>query len=219
VKKLILDLCGGTGAWSKPYADNPDEYERLIITYPDYDVCTFDPPDNVYGILAAPPCTMFSRARTNDLKQPRDLVGAMKVVNACLSIIHKCLYKNVKNGLRFWALENPSTGYLKKFLGYPHLIFQPYEYGDPYTKQTALWGYFNIPKKKPVEPLTSDNTIFIPAIPSMPVTNFVCQPGNFAFLKNEIPTGYKEKTGYRTDQILRSMTPSGFANAFYKANR
>jgi len=56
--KIILDLCGGTGAWSKPYAEAG--YDVRNITLPDYDVRTYEPPDDVYGILAAPPCTIFS---------------------------------------------------------------------------------------------------------------------------------------------------------------
>ena len=34
--KIILDLCGGTGAWSKPYKE--DGYNVRNITLPDYDV-------------------------------------------------------------------------------------------------------------------------------------------------------------------------------------
>jgi len=56
--KIILDLCGGTGAWSKPYKDNG--YNVRNITLPEYDVRTFKSPNNVYGILAAPPC--FAKA-------------------------------------------------------------------------------------------------------------------------------------------------------------
>jgi len=64
--KTILDLCGGTGSWSKYYAENG--YNVVVATYPDWDVT--DPYDQdeliaikPYGILAAPPCTMFSIAR------------------------------------------------------------------------------------------------------------------------------------------------------------
>lgn len=35
----------------------------------------------------------------------------------------------------------------------------------------------------------------------------------------KIPEGYCEKTGYDTRTVRRSMTPEGFANAFYKANQ
>ncbi len=63
--KIILDLCGGTGAWSKPYKEAVDThgeniYDVRLVTLPEHDVRTYIPPDNVYGILAAPPCTMFS---------------------------------------------------------------------------------------------------------------------------------------------------------------
>lgn len=159
-KKIILDLCGGTGSWSKYYKNNG--YDVRIITLPEYSVTDVVFSDEymvfnkqnynvndmaikyneVYGILAAPPCTMFSIARNDKTaKQPRDLKGGMQIVNACLEIIHNCLYNNfrVGQGLKFWALENPYSGYLKRFLGKPALIFQPYEYGDPYTKKTAIW--------------------------------------------------------------------------------
>ena len=87
--KIILDLCGGTGAWSKPYRDAG--YDVRVITLPDYDVtndidkmwCINLKP---YGILAAPPCTMFSFARTNAKKQ-RDLKEGMECVRDCLDII------------------------------------------------------------------------------------------------------------------------------------
>ena len=56
--KIILDLCGGTGSWSRYY--KAAGYDVRVITLPEYDVLTYVPPDNVYGILAAPPCTEFS---------------------------------------------------------------------------------------------------------------------------------------------------------------
>ncbi len=43
--KIILDLCGGTGSWSKYYKENG--YDVRIITLPDYDVCQYEPPKNV----------------------------------------------------------------------------------------------------------------------------------------------------------------------------
>lgn len=51
--KIILDLCGGTGAWSRPYKEAG--YDVRNITLPKYDVRTYQPPENVYGILSAPP--------------------------------------------------------------------------------------------------------------------------------------------------------------------
>lgn len=136
----ILDLCGGTGSWSKPYRDAG--YDVRLVTLPDTDVRTYEPPEGVYGILAAPPCTMFSLARTR-AKRPRDFAEGMETVSACLRIIWKC---RVRGSLAFWALENP-TGFLRQFLGKPAMSFKPCEYGDPWAKRTDIWGYFNEPRK------------------------------------------------------------------------
>jgi hypothetical protein len=80
MSKIILDLCGGTGAWGKPYEDAG--YIVINVTLPFYDLLktviegeyiifqggTKDPLKvriiDIYGILAAPICTMFSKART-----------------------------------------------------------------------------------------------------------------------------------------------------------
>ena len=97
--KIILDLCGGTGAWSKPYKDNG--YEVINVTLPEYDVRLYQPPDNVYGILAAPPCTMFSLTRTK-AKRPRDLKEGMELVRACLNIIWSCM--EIKQDTRYKTL-------------------------------------------------------------------------------------------------------------------
>ena len=51
----------------------------------------------------------------------------------------------------WWVLENP-VGRLRRWLGPPTHMFNPCDYGDPYTKKTLLWGKFNIPKENPVPP-------------------------------------------------------------------
>lgn len=57
-EKTILDLCGGTGSWSRPYA--AAGYNVIKITLPENDVRWFRVPDyQVYGVLAAPPVTIF----------------------------------------------------------------------------------------------------------------------------------------------------------------
>lgn len=137
-EKIILNLCGGTGAWSRPYKDAG--YDVRVITLPEYDVCTYVPPENVYGILAAPPCTEFSIAKGN---RYRDFASGLEIVNACLQIIWKC---RLSGSLKFWALENP-VGYLRQFLGVPAYQFEHWEFGDPQLKRTDLWGYFNPPRK------------------------------------------------------------------------
>jgi len=212
-EKIILDLCGGTGAWSRPYAENG--YDVRNITLPEFDVRTYKPPKRVYGILSAPPCTHFSIARNDKTaKEPRDFRKGMELVIACLNIIWECRYQTFRrseNGLKFWALENPN-GYLKDFLGIPVLMFHPHEYGDPYTKKTCIWGNFKTPKKNPVEPVDFEHPT------TKGAKDFVSCVEHFQHLKN-IPEGYKTKTGLTKRAILRSITPSGFAKAFFEANK
>lgn len=181
--KIILDLCGGTGAWSKPYRDAG--YDVRVITLPEHDVRLYKPPENVYGILAAPPCTHLagSGARWWKDKGEGALLEALSIVDACLRVI--ILAEPV-----FWCLENP-VGRLSGYLGKPVMYFNPCDYGDPYTKKTCLWGKFNIPEKNLVEP------------------EFVIYKGGKRFAPNY---GWGKN-------IKRSITPSGFAQAFFKANQ
>lgn len=51
--KIILDLCGGSGSWSRPFKEAG--YDVRLVTLPEHDVLTYEPPENVWGILAAPP--------------------------------------------------------------------------------------------------------------------------------------------------------------------
>lgn len=137
--KIILDLCGGTGAWSLPYSKAG--YDVRNITLPDYDVRTYEPPDNIHGILAAPPCNEFSIAKGS---QKRDFDKGMQIVKACLNIIWKCHPV-------FWCLENP-RGFLRQFLGKPAFSIHYWWYGDILDKPTDLWGYFELPKRIYKEP-------------------------------------------------------------------
>jgi len=138
-KKIILDLCGGTGSWSRPYARAG--YDVRNITLPDYNVLTYQPPEKVHGVVAAPPCGDFSLAKGNN---PRDFEGAMVVVAACLKIIWNCHPV-------FWCLENP-VGFLRQFIGKPPITVRYWEFGDGLDKPTDLWGYFNFPRKKYSQP-------------------------------------------------------------------
>jgi len=196
LKKIILDLCGGTGSWSLPYKENG--YDVKVITLPDHDVINYHPPKNVHGILAAPPCTHFSFARTN-AKKPRNLRGAMSIVFHCLRIIWEAQYvtekdTSKKTTLKFWALENPN-GMLKFFLGKPVFQFNPYDFGDNYKKNTHLWGWFNEPKKNPIK----------------------CNKPKFdKMTTREIHGQYYGKL---TRQERRAITPRGFAEAFFLANK
>ena len=196
-EKIILSLCSGTGAWEKPYVENG--YNVIAVTLPENDVINYEPPSNVYGILAAPPCTMFSLARTT-AKKERNFAEGMETVKACLNIIWECREtpKYKKDGcLKFWALENP-LGFLRQFLGYPYFTFEPCDFGDRYTKKTDLWGYFNIPQKKPIKLLDEEKQ--------------KCKTNNRKLpLISDITGG--------NQAARRAITPAGFAKAFYRANQ
>lgn len=108
-----------------------------------------------------------------------------------MSIVIACLRIIAMAEPVFWALENP-IGRLKHWIGDPIMKFDPCDFGDPYTKKTLLWGIFNEPVKNRVEPIRSTSQ-----------GSWLMKLG-----------GKSEKT-----KELRSITPQGFAKAFYEANR
>lgn len=196
--KTILHLCADLGTDSEPYRRAG---YNVICVGKKLDVRTYTPPENVYGIIANPVCTMFSNARCN-AKEPRDFKQGMELVEACLRIVWACQYKPVSDTakytrLKFWALENPYRGMLKHFLGEPAFTYSPWEYGDSYKKDTALWGYFNAPPK----------------------THFWIPVGMKKFdalLAHEI---HPEHAGTLTRTERRSVCSPKFAQAFYEANQ
>ena len=202
--KIILDLCGGTGSWSKIYKDNGydvrviDPQEWLEDDYGTGDVRLYKKPkEEIYGILAAPPCTHFSGSGARHWKQKgkEPLLEGLSVVDACLRIV---LITNPT----FWVLENP-VGRLKHYIGDCKATFQPYEYGDAYSKRTCLWGNFNMPKPTDiVEPEMVEYKTKKGEIKRMSKVHW----DSFKLPKNERAR-------------LRSMTPQGFAKAFYEKNK
>lgn len=179
----ILDLCGGTGAWSRPYAEAG--YEVVLVTLPT-DVRTWSWSGGpVQGVLAAPPCTEFavSGARWWAGKPPELLIEAKEVARACLRIIDEVQPV-------WWALENPVGRISQEVpeLGKWSYTFQPWQYGDPETKRTCIWG-------KHVRP---EPTIHI-------------KPDVVEARVHRLPP-----TPERA--MLRSITPAGYANAFFRSN-
>lgn len=203
-EKIILDLCGGTGSWSRPYKEAG--YDVRLITLPDYDVCTYTPPDHVYGILAAPPCTEFSVLNCKAEARPRNPDAGLSIVTACLRIIAMCQPK-------WWALENPA-GHLQEHMHTPTITFQPWEYGDPWTKRTMIWGRFNPPQK-----IYSDWEDVPDKLP------LYTRPGrgkpSFAYLHKSAQSLIPQLAWAQpqTDADFRAITPPGFAQAFFRANK
>lgn len=204
MKKIILHLCADIGSDSLFYQNDPD-YE-VILVGKDIGVENYSPPDNVYGIIANPPCENFSIAKS--FNHVGDLEKGMFLVNHCIRITREAKPK-------FWAIENPATGRLKEFLGKPKLTYQPFEFGSPWTKKTALWGNFNIPTKTHTWESCKKND------------NLYIRPGRFKpglvyFHKSalqHIEEMQWAKDNIKCDADIRSMCSQGFARAFYEFNK
>lgn len=146
----ILDLCGGSGAWSQPYRDAGYDVEIVDPVSGGGDVRLLQRARGYFrGILAAPPCTVFSYARNRYQPTDAELLAALSVVDACHRIIRV-------QAPGWWALENPRNK-LRRYLGPARLEFYQWEYGDPGHKPTCIWGEF-IPPPKRAKPRQKPST-------------------------------------------------------------
>lgn len=193
--KVILSLFDYSGRWCQPYKDNGYDVYQVDIKHGInvLDLSTDDLPETVYGILAAPPCTDFAGSGAQYWKV-KDSDGrtaeSLKLIDKVLELVD--IYEPT-----FWVLENPvgRLPTLRPRIGKPW-YFNPNEFAgwleddsECYTKRTGLWGKFNKPEKLP-KPVSSEG-------------NWIMKLG-----------GKSERT-----KELRSMTPRGFALAFYEANK
>ncbi len=193
-RAIIISLFDYTGVWSAPYREAGCRVLQ-IETKLGFDVFKWNykiiKPTLVAGILAAPPCTDFAVSGAQYWKV-KDKDGrtkeSVKLVRKTLEIIR---YFNP----RFWAIENP-VGRLNTLVPeltrYGPWYFEPYWYGDPWSKKTGLWGIFTKPKPQNV-----------------------VKPIRFSEQGS-----WTQLLGGKTEQTkeMRSITPPGFARAFYKAN-
>lgn len=198
IDKIILHLCADIGSDSIFYQRNG--YDVQLIGK-NIGVENYHPPENVYGVIANPPCTHFSIARTC-AKTPRDLREGMRLVIECLRIIWECQYDIEKNKrqcpLKFWVIENPATGLLRYFLGKPVYEYSPHEFGADFTKRTALWGHFC----PPLRPF------------------WINQLSKGRSIKDVMPIQKYQGPNRREQQMHdRSRCYEGFAKAFFEANR
>jgi hypothetical protein len=174
---------------------------ELGIDIHDFDYKKYN---DVEVVLAFPPCTHFavSGARwfeSKDKNNPEYLQQSILNVRKVLEIVD---YHKPKT----WFIENP-IGRIErcvpelKYL--PKWTFEPYQFAyysetpdlEAYTKKTCLWGYFRVPKPKPIEPILGTEKIWKPEIDG-------------------------KKVGWHTPEAkkIRNLTPYGFAKAFVSAN-
>ena len=203
MKKIILHLCADTGSDTKPYQDDPD-YE-VILVGSSIGVENYHPPKNVYGIIANPVCTEFSTARNGKARDPEK---GMFLVKECLRIIEEAQPV-------FWVIENPAKGALKQYLGQPTYEYDPWWYGSPWTKRTALWGKFNIPNRKfwGWDSVTKNPKLYVR--PNRPKPSLAFVHKSAYDLIEEFHCLPKPEN----DMEFRSLCSQKFARAFYEANK
>ena len=199
--KIILHLCAKEGSDSLPYREAG--YDVRIIGE-EIGVENYHPPENVYGVIANPVCTEFSIA--NRFHKERNLEKGMLLVTECQRIIREA------NPV-FWVIENPASGHLKDFLGEPKMVYEPWNFGSPWTKKTALWGKFNPPKK-----------IFTKWVDVPKIEGLYVRPGrpkpSLAFMHKSHKKFIREWDCFNVqdDMSFRSLCSQKFAKAFFEAN-
>lgn len=218
---FVLSLYDFSGNWPKPYADAGYDVYLADLKH-GVDVLKIDEQyldslarksGECRAVLAAPPCTDFSISGAQYWKA-KDADGrtteSKALVRAALDII---AYIRPPT----WALENPvgrlntlfpvlrnfgpwyfdpcdCGGYMKPGeKSYDHPLVPP---RDAYTKKTGIWGLFEMPEPKPVKPV------------------FKIASNKDRYSPIHMGTGGKSE---KIKQI-RSITPLGFARAFYLAN-
>ena len=96
----------------------------------------------------------------------------------------------------------------------PYFGGEPWEYGSPWTKKTALWGRFNIPMKKyqTWDQVPKNDKLYVRLGRSKPSLAFMHKSAikhipEFRFFEVE------------DDMSFRSLCSQNFAKAFFEANR
>lgn len=205
VKKIILHLCADIGSDSR-YYQLDDDYEVIMIGEK-IGVENYHPPKNVQGVIANPVCTEFSTAK--GFNHYGDLDKGMFLVDHCLRIIKECNPK-------WWVMENPAKGRLKDVYRPYAYKYQPWEYGSPWTKETALWGSFIMPKAiyTKWEDVPKNEKLYIRPSRLKPSLAIMHKSA-----KELIPEFEWAKDLINDDMSLRSMCSQGFAKAFYEINK
>ena len=203
-KRTLLSLCDYSGAWSAPYQAAGYAVIRVDLAHPPGltraadgawliggDVCEYTPGVKPWAVIAAPPCTCFCRPGARwwtKMDATGQTARDIAVFRACLRLCHMAQ--------AWWALENPPGRHIRLIpeLGTPAWQYTPCEYGDPWHKQTYIWGTALKPtpqKRVPVPP-----TIRSPS-------------GHTSGRIARMSSTWKRE---------REKTPPGFAAAFFRWN-
>lgn len=195
-----ISLYDRTGNWSRPYEEAGWRVIRIDIQH-GIDILEWDYEAIEQGggskvILIAQPCDMYALSGARHF-EAKDKDGR--------TAYHQLLVSKTRKIVKYfnpfaWALEQPKTR-IHKLNGWigqrPKFVFDPCDFAgyDPvpdnsrYNKETWLFGKFNDPISKRMEPIYKENP------------------------------GWKNLGGKSIEtKNARSVTPLGFAYAFYQAN-
>ena len=198
----MYDLFGGTGAWSQFYRQDPD-YQVIVVdplakASGSLRMSVQEFLHNIYlypkahGVLAAPPCQNFAASnRKHWSKIPqRELDKSINNVRAALAVI-----KIMKP--KWWALENP-VGRIHKLVpevGVKRLMFDPYEFAEYHNPSTNRYCKRTIIWGEFTRPKKKP----IPPVGESPIHHY--------------------RGPRKMRSLVRSITPSGFARAYYEVNK
>jgi hypothetical protein len=161
-----------------------------------------------WGLLAAPPCTDISKAGAwtwprKDAEMAPAPYAPWTQTEYSIALVEIVLHLVQLFPWKWWVIENP-PGRMERLVPemafFRQMMFNPFEYGDAYTKKTVLWGSFNpnLPRK-----------------PVLPELVRIKGGGRYYYA-----SPMWAKTGGKSERTktIRSKTPAGFAKAFFEAN-
>lgn len=197
--KVVLSLFDKSGQWSDPWVEAGYQVYRFDIQdNPELgDVSKFDVEffKEFFGdFQGADVYAIIAACPCTDFANSGAKHFAAKDLDGRTAISIELVHQTIRLVEYYrpsiWAVENP-VGRIEKLAGLPpwRLSFNPCDLGDPYTKKTLIWGRFNAD---------------LPVAPVLPTE------------------GSKMHTQYGGSSLAtknaRSVTPEGFAYAFFLAN-
>jgi hypothetical protein len=198
-EKIVLSLFDMTGEWSKPWEEAGYQVFRFDIQEdPEMgDVNKFSAEffNDLYGAFEGQDIyAILAACPCTDFASSGARHFAAKDADGrtveSVELVRQTLATVEYFKPSVWAIENP-VGRIEKLTGLPpwRLSFNPNHFGDPYTKKTLLWGRFNANLPiAPVEPVEGSKM-------------------------HRMYGGKSQET-----KNARSVTPEGFAYAFFQAN-
>lgn len=198
--RTVIFLCDKSGIAAKPWAEAGFECWCIDIQHSIRatkrvgnvvfqwgDVRTWSPPldvlERLVFLAAFPPCTHVAVSGARDFR-----TKGTGLLRDSLELFSACEHAAKWAGAPYF-LEN-SVGKFSDHMGKPDFVFQPWEYGDLWTKATCLW--------------TGNGFVMPLRIHATPPEGVTAKIWKMA------------PSSDRAD--LRSETPAGFARAVFAAN-